>query len=111
MLIQNSIMVNKLIPEIGFPWTMRTIAFMLLALLIIPNVFLKSRLNPSPKPFHGMEFVRSYNEVRFRFVSLASFFFFLGVFLPTNFIILQGQANGVSKTLSGYLLAILNGAR
>ena len=104
-------MIPHLIRDIGFPWTMRTIAFMLMALLAIPNVFLKSRLPPNPKPFHVLEFARNYKEVRFRFVSLASFFFFLGVFLPTNFIILQGQANGVSRTLSAYLLPILNAAR
>ena len=84
---------------------------MILGMLTIANLFLKSRLKHVPKPFRVMEFVSNFKEIRFVFVSMASFFFFLGIFLPTNFIILQGQANGVSRTLSPYLLPILNAAR
>ena len=104
-------MISQLIPRIGFPWTMRAVAFMILGMLTIANLSLKSRLKHVPKPFRVMEFVSNYKEIRFALVSMASFFFFLGIFLPTNFIILQGQANGVSRTLSPYLLPILNATR
>ena len=39
------IMVTKLIPQIGFGWTMRTIAFMFLGMLIISNLTIKSHIN------------------------------------------------------------------
>ena len=104
-------MISQLIPRIGFPWTMRAVAFMILGMLTIANLFLKSRLKHVPKPFRVMEFVSNYKELRFPLVSMSSFFCFLGIFLPTNFLILQAQANGVSRTLSPYLLPILNAAR
>jgi MFS family permease len=42
------IMVNKLIPEVGFGWTMRICAFILF-LVVIANLTLKSRLHHQPK--------------------------------------------------------------
>jgi MFS family permease len=59
------IMVHKLIPEVGFPWTMRICAFMILALLILANMFIRSRIPPFPKPVKVMDFVRPVTELRF----------------------------------------------
>ena len=83
------IMVSKLIPQIGFPWTMRTAAFTILGMLIIANLTVKSRLTPRPKKINLMEFVRPLREPAFALVCLASFLFFFGTFLPFNYIILQ----------------------
>jgi MFS family permease len=43
------IMVNRLIPMIGFGWTMRICAFLMLGLLVITNLTVRSRLRPQPK--------------------------------------------------------------
>jgi MFS family permease len=83
------IMVTKLIPQIGFPWTMRAVAFMLLGMLIIANFTVKSRLAPRPRKLELMEFVRPLHEPAFTLLCVASFFFFFGTFLPFNFVILQ----------------------
>ncbi|PQE23071.1 monocarboxylate permease protein [Rutstroemia sp. NJR-2017a WRK4] len=104
------IMVNRLIPQIGFGWTMRAVAFIILGLLIIANVTIKSRLPHSRKPFTIMEFIVPLKEPAFVLVTLASFFFFFGTFLPFNFLILQGQSEGMSNDLSNYLIPILNAA-
>jgi len=105
------IMVNKLIPRIGFGWTMRAVAFMILGLLVITNATTKSRVVHTKKPFTVMEFIRPLKEPAFLLVALASFFFFFGTFLPFNFLILQGQSEGMSNELSNYLIPILNAAR
>ncbi|MCJ1412412.1 hypothetical protein MMC19_006506 [Ptychographa xylographoides] len=102
------ILVQRLIPNIGFPWTMRVAAFIILGMLVIGNLTVKSRLPPNPKPFVLKAFVRPLREPAFALVTVASFFVFFGIFIPFNFITLQGQAVGMSVNLSSYLLAIVN---
>ena len=104
-------MIDRLIPRVGFAWSMRSAAFMIFGLMIIANLTVNSRLEPRPSPFVVMEFIRPLKEPPFLFTALASFFFFFGTFLPVNFIILQAQAEGMCAQLANYLLAILNAAR
>ena len=105
------IMIAKLIPEIGFPWTIRTVAFIFLAFLIIINLTMKSRLVHKPTTFDPMEFVRPLSDLPFAILCLAGTFVFLGSLLSYNFIILQGQRNGMSYSLSNYLTPVMNAAR
>jgi MFS family permease len=104
------IMVVKLIPKIGFPWTMRAVAFFLLGMLVIANLTIKSRLKPKPKPVVIMEFIRPLKELPYTLVVLGAFFFFFGIFLPFTYVILQAQKDGMSDDLSSYLVPILNAA-
>lgn len=105
------IMVTKLIPLLGFAWTMRVAAFTILGMMIITNLTVKSRLAPRPKPFSLMEFISPFTEWPFFLVASASFLFFFGIFLPFTYIILQAQQNGMSRDLSDYLLPIMNATR
>ena len=105
------IMVTKLIPQIGFAWAMRSAAFTLLGMLIIANLTVKSRLKPRPRPLIIMEFIRPFKDITFLLVTLGSWFFFFGMFLPFTYIILQAQADGISPDLSNYLIPILNAVR
>ncbi|CZR57567.1 related to monocarboxylate transporter 2 [Phialocephala subalpina] len=104
------IMVSKLIPKIGFAWTMRAVAFMFLGMLVIANLTVKSRLNPRPKKVELKNFVAPLKEPAFALLCVSSFFFFFGTFLPFNYIILQAQKHGMSANLSIYLIPILNAA-
>jgi hypothetical protein len=83
------IMVSHLIPRVGFPWTMRACAFLILGMLVFANLTVKSRLSPNPKKLVVMEFISPLREPAFCLICIASFFFFFGTFLPFNFIILQ----------------------
>jgi len=83
------IMVSKLIPKIGYPWTMRAAAFMILGMLIIANLTVKSRLTPRRKKVDPMEFMRPLKEPAFAILCAAAFLFFFGTFLPFNYVILQ----------------------
>lgn len=111
MFLPRSIMIERLIPQIGFGWTMRACAFLFLGLLLIGNLTVVSRLKPKPTPFVVKEFLIPFKEPPFQMLALGSFFFFWGVFLPTNFIILEAEHYGMSVGLAGYLLAILNATR
>lgn len=102
------IMMDHLIPQIGFPWTIRAIAFMFLGLLIITNLTVKSRLPPKPRPFVIKEYLDTFKDVKMVLTIVGCFFFMWGMFLPFNYILLQAQAAGISHTLVPYLLPILN---
>jgi len=104
------IMVSKLIPQVGFPWTMRTAAFTVLAMLIIANFTVKSRLTPRPRKLDIMEFIRPLKEPAFGLICIGCFLFFFGTFLPFNYVILQAQTHGMSANLTIYLIPILNAA-
>ncbi|KUI56393.1 Riboflavin transporter MCH5 [Cytospora mali] len=102
------IMIQQLIPKIGFGWTMRIVAFIFLGLLSISCVTVKSRLPPRPKPLVVADYLAGFKEPVYALTLAASFFFFWGMFIPFNYILLQAQAAGMDTTLVQYLLPIIN---
>jgi MFS family permease len=105
------IMMDKMIKSVGFPWMMRTMAFMFLVLLGIACFTVKSRLPPRPRPFIFMEYLNGLRELPI-LITVSGFFLFMwGMFLPFNYVLLQAQAAGMSETLIPYLLPILNAVR
>ena len=105
------IMVQRLIPQIGFPWTLRAAAFLILGCLIICNLTIRSRVPPTKKPFKIMDFIEPFQERTYVLLNFACFFAFWGVFIPFAFVILQGLGHGMSPRLAQYLVPILNAAR
>ncbi|KAL8731177.1 MAG: hypothetical protein Q9166_003584 [cf. Caloplaca sp. 2 TL-2023] len=104
------IMVTKLIPKVGYPWTMRIIGFVILSFVIIINVTVKSRITHKPKPFRARECLAPFAEPTFSTLAFSMLLFVFGLFLPFNFLVLQAQSKGMSHTLSEYLIPILNAA-
>ena len=70
----------------------------------------RSRLPPLKRPLNLKDFVTPYTEPTFLLLTLGTWFVYLGGFLPFTFIIVQAKAQGMSASLSGYLVAILNAA-
>ena len=108
------IMVERLIPRVGFAWTMRAVAFLILGLLILTNLTVRSRRihGHKSKPLLPSlaRMVEPLRELPFLLLVLAMFFFSFGTFLPFNFLILQAEGKGMSADLSNYLISILNAA-
>ncbi|KAI1843454.1 hypothetical protein JX265_013336 [Neoarthrinium moseri] len=102
------IMMNHLIRQIGFPWTMRVVAFMFLGMCGIASATIKSRLPPRPKPVVFKDYLKPFTEPTMGLTMLAGFFFYFGMFLPFSYITLQAQSAGMDESLSEYLLPILN---
>lgn len=105
------IMVNKLIPEVGSGWTMRISAFLILFLMVIANLTLKSRLYHQPKKVNVNQFIQPLRELPFLLVLTLFFLFFLGVFLPFNYIVQMALRNSMSASLANYLVSIINPLR
>ncbi|KAK5119248.1 hypothetical protein LTR85_007862 [Meristemomyces frigidus] len=104
------IMVQRMIREVGFGWAMRTAAFLILALMIVANLTVKARVPPFPKPWNFVDFVRPLKEVPFDLITAGAFLFFLGMFLPINYIILEAESHGMGTGIAQYLVSILNAA-
>ncbi|RPA76179.1 MFS general substrate transporter [Ascobolus immersus RN42] len=104
------VMIDRLIPRIGFAWTMRTIAFIFLALSLVALATVKSRIKPTPNPVTFKKFISPLlHERPYQFNMLAMFFFFWGFFIPFNFIVLQARRDAnMSKHMSTLLITILN---
>ena len=102
------VMVSKMIPEVGFGWTMRICAFLILALMIFANLTLRARFPPNKRPFSLMAFVRPLKETPVMFMLAASFFFYWGMFPVFSFVTAVAHGRGMSVQLSQYLVSILN---
>ena len=105
------IMMDQLIPRVGFPWTIRIVAFMILGLLCITACTVRSRLPPRPKPLTLKSYISGLRSPAFAFTCIASFLFYWGLFIPFNYIILQGQQAGMKPAMAQYLLPIMNAIR
>ncbi|KAH8648227.1 putative MFS transporter [Ilyonectria robusta] len=105
------IMINHLIPKVGFGWSMRIAAFMILGLLIIANLTVKTRTSPHPQPPITLkEFIAPLREKTFVLTAAGNFLFTFGLFIPINYIITQAISGGMSTNLANYLVPILNAA-
>ncbi|OAA59581.1 major facilitator superfamily transporter [Niveomyces insectorum RCEF 264] len=102
------IMLDHLIPRIGFPWAVRAVAFLFLGLLVLCALTVRSRLPPRPRPLVLAEYLSGFREPVYLLTVVASFFFFWGMFLPFNYIELQARAAGMRPALVPYLLPIIN---
>ncbi len=105
------IMVSHLMEKIGFGWTMRVTAFVMLGLLIITNLTVKSRLTPRAKDASLLDFFRAFKDPAFCLTALASFFYSVGMFVPITFMVTYGLHVGMSTSLASYLVSIFNAAR
>ncbi|KAF4499297.1 Riboflavin transporter MCH5 [Fusarium agapanthi] len=103
------IMLSSLFKSSGFGWTLRALGLMFLAFMAISCVLIKSRTPPKPRPFALSDYQRCFKEPVMFLTLLGGFFFFWGMFLPLNYIIIKAKANGVSSNLVPYLLPLING--
>lgn len=102
------IVVSRMVPRTGFPWAMRTCAFLVLALMIFANFTVKSRVPPRKRKFDPMAFIRPLKEIPFLLVVIALWVFYWGMFIPFAFIVADAASHGMSLSLSEYLVSILN---
>lgn len=104
------IMVQRLIADAGFGWAMRGAAFLILGMLTVANLTITSRMKHTPTPTNLMDFIVPFKELPFDLTALGSFLFFLGMFLPINYVVTEAVHFGMSEDLVQYLVPILNAA-
>ncbi|CRL20220.1 Major facilitator superfamily, general substrate transporter [Penicillium camemberti] len=102
------IMIQQLIPEVGFAWAMRAGAFVILFLLTTANLTIRSRLPPSPRPVSRAALTQPLKETKMLLVIAGFTLLTFGVYIPIDYLVVEGLSSGISTNLSQYLLAILN---
>lgn len=98
---------RRLIPQVGFPWTMRILGFIMLCTLGIANLTLKRRL-PAKNIAGGL-----FNPKAFKIHALTVYCFsilvaFLGMYSLLTFIDISATSVGVAPNFSFYLVSIGN---
>lgn len=76
------IMVTHLVTEVGFGWTMRICAFLILALLSFAILTVRSRIPPTRRKFEFSAFLRPLKEPKFVLLAAAIFFFYWVCLFP-----------------------------
>lgn len=101
------IMIQKLIPTLGFPWAVRTVAFVLLGLSFIPILLLKSRL--PPRKSAAMIDYDSFKDWPFMTLTFGLTFGFVTQYVPYYYIESFSQHIGMNQSLVIYQVSIMNG--
>jgi hypothetical protein len=106
------IMVNRLVAPggIGFGWTMRAVAFLLLGMVSIGIFTVKSRIPPLKSPLVMKDFITPFKEPAYILLTIGIWFIYIGGFIPFTFVIVQARKQGMSDNLASYLVSILNAA-
>ncbi|KAJ5890550.1 monocarboxylate permease [Penicillium subrubescens] len=101
------VVLRRLIVQIGLPWAIRVMAFIMFGtLLLISVAFMKPRLPPRKSgPLINIESLRDTVFVLWLF---AVFFIFIGLYIPFFYVEQYGINLGISRDLSFYMLIIMN---
>lgn len=102
------LLLQSLLPKVGFAWTTRILGFILLALAVPANLWLRARLPARG----GLQSVRpDFTIFRDRCYAVATagvFFMEWGIFVPITFIVSYAAAHRQDTTQSYTLLSLLN---
>ncbi|KAH8422325.1 MCT family MFS transporter [Aspergillus melleus] len=105
------IMLERLVQQVGFPWSMRISAFMILFLLAIAIVTVKARTTGPKSANPGKTtLLHPFKEPAFVLTLFGYMLLTYGVFIPINYVIVEAELNGMSANLAAYLLPMLNAA-
>lgn len=102
------IIFGRLEPRIGFGWVTRIIAFILLALAAIPLASMRTRVPASPRKRAFLDRT-AVTDGPFLLFTAASFFAFMGLYVPFFYVQLYSIEHGVSSVdFSPYFVTLLN---
>ncbi len=101
------IIFHRLQPRIGFGWTVRLMAFIMLTTLSIPMLGMKMRIKP-PVRRRLVDLV-AWKEVPYAIFGVAEFLGYMGVYIPFFYVQLYAVEKNISNdSFSVYLLILLN---
>jgi MFS family permease len=103
------IILHRLVPQIGFPWATRTIGFIALATLLLPNFCMKMRVLPASR--RKLIDTTAFKSLPFMLFCLGSILAFAGLFMPFFFMQTFAIVKDITtEDLAFYLLSVLNAA-
>lgn len=97
----------KLMPTLGYAWTIRIVGFIVLTLCTIGALTLRARLPKSTGSKATVD-LQAFRDIRFTLATLGIFFIEWGLFIPVTYISSYALYNGINETFAYQLVAILN---
>ncbi|KAF2100320.1 monocarboxylate transporter [Rhizodiscina lignyota] len=102
------LMLQSLLPKVGWAWSTRILGFILMFLCLIANLLIRSRLPPK-EGGSVMPDIRIFTNLPFLYTSLSIFFMEWGLFVPVTYLISYSLSSGaINTTLSYQIMAIFN---
>ncbi|KAF5364629.1 hypothetical protein D9758_005540 [Tetrapyrgos nigripes] len=98
---------RRLIAQVGFPWTMRILGFIIMFVLSIPNITLRRRLPPK-KVQGGLVNLAAFKSLAFTAYTASVLVAFLGLYTVLTYIDISATRAGISPDFSFYLISICN---
>jgi MFS family permease len=108
------ILLQYLLPKVGFAWSSRIVGFILLGLAVPTNLFIKSRLPPRRNADGTIKMgsvwpdLTLYLDPRFSLCAAGIFLMEIGLFVPLTFIVSYAADHGQNATDSYVILSLLN---
>ncbi|GJE91215.1 MFS general substrate transporter [Phanerochaete sordida] len=99
------IMFRQLLPQIGFRWTVRVIAFINLACFIFGNLTMKARLPPKGKSAANWRALATRAYILY---TLSTLLAFLGLYTLLTFLSVSAVVIGINSALAFYLVGVCN---
>lgn len=101
------IVVRRLIKDIGFPWTMRVIAFILIFNMGIAFLAMRRRLPPANSSGAILN-LKAFTNPSYALWCLATFTAYLGIYTVLTYINVSATTYGISPDTAFYLVSIVN---
>ncbi|KAJ6567057.1 major facilitator superfamily domain-containing protein [Mycena capillaripes] len=101
------IMLNHLIPKIGFASAVRASGYIVLGSLVVGNAMMRTR----PRPARAASDIKGFlTDAAYMWTIFGGLLSMLGVYLPVIYIQLFAVQHSVGSSLAFYSLAIMNGS-
>ncbi|OLN89249.1 Riboflavin transporter MCH5-like protein 20 [Colletotrichum chlorophyti] len=94
-------------PRVGFPWAIRTVGFICIAMSVLACTLLKKRLPPNKKAGANIDLM-ALREAKFGLTTLAIFLIEFSVFIPYTYICSYAIHSGIELQKALLLNALLN---
>lgn len=101
------LMLEKLIPQLGFAWATRVLGFILVFLLAVSNLLTRSRLPPK-KGMQIMPDLTVLKDLKFSLLTFGIFLLEWGIFVPLAYITSYAVAHGASTAFGYQIIALVN---
>lgn len=106
------IMIGRMVPTVGYDWTMRTAAFIILGLQVVAIFTVRSRTKPVPKKMPVGHLAAPFKEPPFLLMLAGFFILTYGILIPITYLAVQGaQEAHMSEAMAQYAVSIFNAAR
>ncbi len=99
---------HRLQPRVGFPWAVRIIGFIALGTLALSSTLLKPRIPSGSIPRRPLLDFSILRDKTFDVFNIATFFGFIGQYVPFFYVEEYSREQGMSPNLSFYMLVFLS---